>query len=95
MSKEFTKKVGENEVMFDNSEARWIFSQGRPPHIDDYQVAITVVDKHFNIPVMMIMSGREFRRLILDMGIKTLTDNRDRVLTFKGVPIEFDNTDPV
>lgn len=74
MSQEFNKKVEGNEVIFDNSEARWIFSSGRPPHVDDYQVAITVVDKKFHIPVMMIMSGREFRRMLLDMGIKTLRE---------------------
>lgn len=75
---EFNKRVEEGEVIFDNSEARWIFSQGRPPHIDDYQVAIQAVDKNIRIPIMIVMSGREFRRMLLDMGIKTLTDPRDR-----------------
>jgi hypothetical protein len=70
LSKEFTKRVERDTVIFENSEARWVFSQGRPPHIDDYQVAITAVDKNINIPVMMIMSGREFRKLLIDMGIK-------------------------
>lgn len=70
MSKEFNKRIEDNEVIFENSEARWIFSQGRPPHIDDYQVAISAVDKNINIPVMIVMSGREFRKLIIDMGIK-------------------------
>jgi hypothetical protein len=69
LSKEFTKRTEEGTVMFDNSEARWIFSQGRPPHIDDYQVAITAVDKKFNIPVMMIMSGREFRAMLRDLNL--------------------------
>lgn len=70
MSKDMQKKVERDTVIYENSEARWVFSQGRPPHIDDYQVAITAVDKHFNIPVMMIMSSNEFRKLIIDLGIK-------------------------
>jgi hypothetical protein len=64
------KRVERDTVIFENSEARWVFSQGRPPHIDDYQVAITAVDKNINIPVMIVMSGREFRKLLIDMGIK-------------------------
>ena len=78
MSKEFNKRVEGNEVIFENSEARWIFSQGRPPHIDDYQVAITVINKNIKIPIMIVMSGREFRRILLDMGIKTLVEPKDR-----------------
>lgn len=69
MSKEFNKRVVDNDVIFDNSEARWVFSHGRPPHIDDYAVAITAIDKKYNIPVMMCMSGIEFRKLLSDMGI--------------------------
>lgn len=79
MSEEFNKRVEDNEVIFENSEARWIFSQGLPPHIDDYQVAIQVVDKKIRVPVMIVMSGREFRSMLRDMGIKTLTDPRDRI----------------
>lgn len=43
---------------------------GRPPYIDDYHVVITVIDKKINIPVMIQFSGREFRKMLIDMGIK-------------------------
>lgn len=78
MSRQFNKRIEEGTVIFENEEARWVFSQGLPPHIDDYQVAITAVDRKVRVPIMMIMSGREFRSLLRDMGIKTLTDPRDR-----------------
>lgn len=67
---EFNKRIEDNEVIFENSEARWVFSQGRPPYIDDYRVAIQVVDKNIRIPITIVMSGNEFRKLIIDMGIK-------------------------
>lgn len=69
MTEMFQKRIEDGDVIFDNSEARWVFSKGRPPHIDDYVVTIYVVDKSINIPVMMHMSGVEFRKLLSDMGI--------------------------
>ena len=69
MSKEFNKSVEDGTVIFENEEARWVFSKGRPPHIDDYIVCVTVVDKRINIPIMMYMNGISFRELLSDMGI--------------------------
>lgn len=73
MSKEFIKRMANGDtVIYENEEARWVFSKGRPPHIDDYVIAVTVVDKNVNIPVMAYFSGKSFRELLRDLGIKDL-----------------------
>lgn len=72
MTREFTKRVEDDTVIYENEEAKWEFSKGRPPHIDDYVVCVTVVDKRINVPVMMYMNGTSFRELLRDMGIKVV-----------------------
>lgn len=79
MSKELIKRNHDGDIIvYENEEAKWVFSKGRPPHIDDYVIAITVVDKSINIPVMLYLNGKCFRELLRDLGIKIIPPLNDR-----------------
>jgi len=78
MSNKFKKTIKDGMIIYENEQARIIFSSNVPPHRTEKLIAMTGVSKEpapegfRNVPVTIIWSESHFRQMIEDLNLNSV-----------------------